>query len=677
MTSLMPDRTRPSAGELRRDLRHRRPLVLLATLAGAAAAAEHAPGLPGARSRRLVPHRRRRARHPARRAPGRRAGLADGARLRRPRRRARWSPSMPLGITLVCGWVTWRIGHRLGDSISGHGPDAQRIADGERDWTVPAAAPALRRRLRRGRGRHRRAGHDRRHGPGHLPGGALVVPALRRARRARDRDRLRPGRDLDRHPAGVRRRPPPPRAGGCIAALAAGLAGGLRGRAGHRLRHRAQRDLPAAHRHAAPPCSWSSSRCWWSRTPWSSPAPTCSAPASPSAPTRSSRPAVVTIGALPMFPLLAALPDTGPTPAWTAALIGVAARWSAALGAMRAQRAPPDVPLGGGRPARLRRRHARRRRCSASSPLLAGGAVGPGRMSRRRPARRRGAGARASPPSASAACSAAWSPPGGSAAGLRAARARRRDARDSTDDPEALLDCTDPCRCRLVRGRSRAPRRPRLGLRHQPAGAARRLRRPGVRRHGGRRRRRPRRHRGAGAGRAGRACRRSCTGSRTSPTAPPGTRALTDVRRRARARPGRLGRLHEARRARRSWPRSAAGSSTPTRRCARRSPACTAPADALGVRRQGHRLHALRRRRRRRHRPDRRPGARSGSRTTTPSSRCTSGSRSPSAALLGRTIASARTGAARRAMLTHRLAQEGRPPGVSRAIERLSALTDE
>jgi hypothetical protein len=46
---------------------------------------------------------------------------------------------MPLGITLACAWVTWRIGHRLGDSISGHGPDAQRIADGERDWTVPAA----------------------------------------------------------------------------------------------------------------------------------------------------------------------------------------------------------------------------------------------------------------------------------------------------------------------------------------------------------------------------------------------------------------------------------------------------------------------------------------------------------------------------------------------------------
>ena len=39
MTALLPDRAGPSAEELRRDLRHRRPLVLLAPLAGAVAAA--------------------------------------------------------------------------------------------------------------------------------------------------------------------------------------------------------------------------------------------------------------------------------------------------------------------------------------------------------------------------------------------------------------------------------------------------------------------------------------------------------------------------------------------------------------------------------------------------------------------------------------------------------------
>lgn len=48
--------------------------------------------------------------------------------------------AMPLGLTLVCAWAVWRVGHRVGESISGHGPDADRIADGERDWTVPIAA---------------------------------------------------------------------------------------------------------------------------------------------------------------------------------------------------------------------------------------------------------------------------------------------------------------------------------------------------------------------------------------------------------------------------------------------------------------------------------------------------------------------------------------------------------
>ncbi len=48
--------------------------------------------------------------------------------------------AVPLGITLVCAWTTWRIAHRVGGAISGHGPDADRIADGERDWTVPTAA---------------------------------------------------------------------------------------------------------------------------------------------------------------------------------------------------------------------------------------------------------------------------------------------------------------------------------------------------------------------------------------------------------------------------------------------------------------------------------------------------------------------------------------------------------
>lgn len=46
---------------------------------------------------------------------------------------------IPLALSAVCAWVVWRIGLRVGDLVSGHGPDADRLADGERDWTVPAA----------------------------------------------------------------------------------------------------------------------------------------------------------------------------------------------------------------------------------------------------------------------------------------------------------------------------------------------------------------------------------------------------------------------------------------------------------------------------------------------------------------------------------------------------------
>ena len=48
--------------------------------------------------------------------------------------------AVPLGVTLVCAWTTWRVAHRVGDAVSAHGPDADRLADGERDWTVPTAA---------------------------------------------------------------------------------------------------------------------------------------------------------------------------------------------------------------------------------------------------------------------------------------------------------------------------------------------------------------------------------------------------------------------------------------------------------------------------------------------------------------------------------------------------------
>jgi hypothetical protein len=46
---------------------------------------------------------------------------------------------VPLGLTAVSAWSMWRLGHRVGDAVSGHGPDADRISDGERDFTVPTA----------------------------------------------------------------------------------------------------------------------------------------------------------------------------------------------------------------------------------------------------------------------------------------------------------------------------------------------------------------------------------------------------------------------------------------------------------------------------------------------------------------------------------------------------------
>jgi hypothetical protein len=46
---------------------------------------------------------------------------------------------VPLGVTAMTVWSMWRLGHRVGDSVSGHGPDADRISDGERDLTVPIA----------------------------------------------------------------------------------------------------------------------------------------------------------------------------------------------------------------------------------------------------------------------------------------------------------------------------------------------------------------------------------------------------------------------------------------------------------------------------------------------------------------------------------------------------------
>ena len=138
MTSLMtgagPTRTATAA-----DTRHRRPLVLLASLGGATAAASVllvclALGEVGWFASDAGSHGAPR--------DGLRVGavawlMAHGSGVQV---QGAAVTAVPLLLTLVCAWATWRIGHRIGDSISGHGPDADAIADGARDWTVPVAA---------------------------------------------------------------------------------------------------------------------------------------------------------------------------------------------------------------------------------------------------------------------------------------------------------------------------------------------------------------------------------------------------------------------------------------------------------------------------------------------------------------------------------------------------------
>lgn len=139
MTSLLPAPRRTRVpGDGRTDAAHRRPLVLLAVLAGVAAATSTlvvclAGGVVGWFLTDAGAHG----------AP--RDGLRIGA--------LGWLmahassvhvagtaiTAMPLALTLLGAVVVWRLGLRLGDSVSGHGPDADAIADGMRDWTVASA----------------------------------------------------------------------------------------------------------------------------------------------------------------------------------------------------------------------------------------------------------------------------------------------------------------------------------------------------------------------------------------------------------------------------------------------------------------------------------------------------------------------------------------------------------
>jgi len=375
MTALMPDRTRPSAGELRRDLRHRRPLVLLAPLAGAVAAAGTlvvclALGVAGWFLTDAGTHG----------AP--RDGLWVGALA--------WLMAhgsgvhvggalvsvMPLGITVVCGWSVWRIGHRLGDSISGHGPDAQRIADGERDWTVPAAALL--------------------YAAGYVAVAVVTATLATTAATAPDISRVvlwsvllcgllgAPAIAIGSGRAAIWTATLPASvsatAAACRRVLSTWLLVSLVAfvvalvvdfDTALNVTSQLDTDTGATVQLVVICLLLVPNAVLFSGSYLLGPGFTVGTHTLVS-------PSVVTIGALPMFPLLAALPDTGPTPAWTAALVGVAPLVGA-VGAMRAQRAHPTYRweegalhgCGGGMLAGA---------AFAALTLLAGGAVGPGRM---------------------------------------------------------------------------------------------------------------------------------------------------------------------------------------------------------------------------------------------------------------------------------------------------------
>lgn len=137
MTSLLPAPRRTAPSVDRTDPAHRRPLVALAALAGIVAAGSTlvvclAGGVVGWFLTDAGAHGAPR--------DGLRVGAVgwlmahgsgvhvDGVSM----------TAAPLALTLLAVVVVWRIGLRLGDSVSGHGPDADAIADGVRDWTVAA-----------------------------------------------------------------------------------------------------------------------------------------------------------------------------------------------------------------------------------------------------------------------------------------------------------------------------------------------------------------------------------------------------------------------------------------------------------------------------------------------------------------------------------------------------------
>jgi hypothetical protein len=387
MTSLLPSRAetstalegstrRPSPGELRRALRQRRPLVLLASLAGMVAAAATltvclALGVVGWFLTDAGTHGSPR--------DGLRIGalgwlMAHGSGVHV---QGAAVTLVPLGITLICAWATWRIGHRLGDAVSSHGPDADRIADGERDWTVPVAAMLF------------TAGYVV----------AAVVTATLASTAATQPDTARvvmwslllcgilgaPAIAVGSGRAAIWTATLPPSvaatAAACrsvltawiaVSALAFLVALALDFDTALNVLSQLHTDTGATLLLGVVSLVLLPNAVAFSGSYLLGPGFTVGVHTLVS-------PAEVSIGALPMFPMLAALPDTGPTPAWTSWLVALPPV-VAALAVARAQRRHPTRRweegalhgCAGGMLAGL---------VFALMALLAGGAIGPGRMS--------------------------------------------------------------------------------------------------------------------------------------------------------------------------------------------------------------------------------------------------------------------------------------------------------
>jgi hypothetical protein len=283
---------------------------------------------------------------------------------------------VPLGLTALCAWSIWRLGHRVGDSVSGHGPDADRIADGERDWTVPIAGLAF--------------------AVGYLAVAIITFHLAATAGTAPSQARvvlwslvLCATFGLTSIAVGSGRAaiwaaflPPSVRAAGAtalrilgayvaVAALVFVVALVVDFGTAVNVMSRLHMDAGDATVYTALTATVAPNAVLFSGAYLLGPGFAVGVGTLVS-------PTLVTIGALPMFPLLAALPDNGPTPVWTAYLMA-APLLVAAFGAARSQRRNPTVRWEEGA-----------LRGTAGGVVagvligflasVAGGAVGPGRM---------------------------------------------------------------------------------------------------------------------------------------------------------------------------------------------------------------------------------------------------------------------------------------------------------